>query len=141
MIFSVGIGIDSVVCERISHGDIKLKFVLVGAFGIALFLGDLAFFANGVARSVVDFFAISFFSGFFTVPLYSLLQKASDVERRSRAIAANNILNALFMVVASLFGMLIFSLGCSLKELFAVLLLLHIAATIYGYKSARKLQH
>ncbi|HOI84350.1 MAG TPA: hypothetical protein PKW30_08555, partial [Campylobacterales bacterium] len=71
----------------------------------------------------------------------SLLQKASDVERRSRAIAANNILNALFMVVASLFGMLIFSLGYSLKELFAVLFLLHIAATIYGYKSARKLQH
>ncbi|MDD3466569.1 MAG: MFS transporter [Campylobacterales bacterium] len=140
-IFSVGIGIGSVACERISHGDIKLKFVLVGAVGIALFLGDLAFFANGVARSAVDFFAISFFSGFFTVPLYSLLQKASDVERRSRAIAANNILNALFMVVASLFGMLIFSLGYSLKELFAVLLLLHIAATIYGYKSARKLQH
>ncbi|MDD3467182.1 MAG: MFS transporter [Campylobacterales bacterium] len=140
-IFSVGIGIGSVACERISHGDIKLKFVLVGAVGIALFLGDLAFFADGVARSAVDFFGISFFSGFFTVPLYSLLQKASDVERRSRTIAANNILNALFMVVASLFGMLVFTLGYSLKELFVVLLLLHIAATIYGYRYTKALKH
>ncbi len=140
-IFSVGIGIGSVACERISHGDIKLKFVLVGAVGIALFLGDLAFFANGVARSAVDFFGISFFSGFFTVPLYSLLQKASDVERRSRTIAANNILNALFMVVASIFGMLVFKLGYSLKELFVVLLLLHIAATIYGYRYTKALKH
>lgn len=140
-IFSVGIGIGSVACERISHGDIKLKYVLIGAVGIALFLADLAFFTGGVIRSAIDFFGISFFSGFFTVPLYSLLQKASDTERRSRTIAANNILNALFMVVASIFGMLVFSLGYSLKELFAVLLLLHIGATVYGYKEMRVLQH
>lgn len=140
-IFSIGIGGGSVACDRISHGDIRLKYVLIGSIGIAIFLFDLAFFADGIARSAVDFFGISFFSGVFTVPLYSLLQKASDVERRSRTIAANNILNALFMVVASIFGMLVFSLGYSLKELFVVLLLLHIAATIYGYKYTGALKH
>ncbi len=140
-IFSVGIGMGSVACDRLSHGDIKLKFVLIGAMGIALFLADLAFFADGIVRSAVDFFGISFFGGIFTVPLYSLLQKASDVERRSRTIAANNILNALFMVVASLFGMLVFSLGYSLKELFTALLLLHVGATIYGFKSVKWLNH
>ncbi len=136
-IFSIGIGIGSILCDRISHGDIRLRYVFVGSLGIMLFLADLTFFADGVVRSAVDFFGISFFSGFFTVPLYSLLQKASDAERRSRTIAANNILNAVFMVVASIFGMLIFKFGGSLKELFVALLFLHAAATVYVYAKMR----
>jgi hypothetical protein len=135
-IFSIGIGIGSVACEKLSHKQVEIGLVPIGSIGITLFLADLIFFSDGVIRAAVDFFGISFFSGFFTVPLYSLLQQRSDKESRSRTIAANNILNAVFMVVASLLAVLIFKLGADLKGLFSMLLALHIMVALYVYSQA-----
>lgn len=135
-IFSIGIGIGSVVCEKLSHKQVEIGLVPIGSLGITLFLADLIFFAGGVTRAAIDFFGISFFSGFFTVPLYSLLQERSDKESRSRTIAANNILNAIFMVVASLLAVLLFKLGADLSGLFLMLLALHIIVALYVYSEA-----
>ena len=55
-------------------------------------------------RILVDLVLIGMFGGFYIVPLYALIQSRSDRSHRSRIIAGNNILNALFMVVAALVG-------------------------------------
>ena len=51
---------------------------------------------------MADLFLLAMFAGFYSVPLYALIQSRCEPTHRARIIAANNILNALFMVVASL---------------------------------------
>ena len=118
--FSVGIGIGSTLCDRLSHGRIELGLVLLGALGLTGFAVDL-FLASpalgvepatlvgvrsflGAARSwriVADLVLIGVFGGWFIVPLYALMQQRTRPAERSRVIAANNVLNALFMVAAA----------------------------------------
>ena len=45
------------------------------------------------------------FGGFYSVPLYALIQSRSQPTHRARIIAANNILNSLFMIVSALMAM------------------------------------
>ena len=117
-LFSVGIGLGSMLCERLSGHKVEIGLVPFGAIGMTLFGADL-FFAwpnpvgeqhlairqflaqPGAWRVLFDLVGMAIFSGFFIVPLFALVQSRSDPKRRSRVIAANNILNALFMVVAA----------------------------------------
>lgn len=117
--FSVGIGLGSMLCERLSGHKVEIGLVPFGAIGMTVFGVDLyfawpdavgakglsvmAFLAeHGAWRVMFDLVGMAIFSGFFIVPLFALVQSRSDPTRRSRVIAANNILNALFMVVAAL---------------------------------------
>ena len=118
--FSVGIGIGSTLCDRLSHGRIELGLVLLGALGLTGFAVDLYLASPalgvepatlvgarsflGAARSwriVADLVLIGVFGGWFIVPLYALMQQRTRPAERSRVIAANNVLNALFMVAAA----------------------------------------
>ena len=116
--FSVGIGVGSVLCEKMSGHRVEIGLVPFGAIGMTVFAIDLYFASrSGVVgpligagefisvgknwRIMADLFLLAMFAGFYSVPLYSLMQSRTDKQFRARIIAANNILNALFMIGSS----------------------------------------
>ena len=152
ILFSVGIGTGSILCERLSFKRTELGLVPLGSIGLSLFAVDIFWvgqpvFGAGSAivdwsgflsspsgrRIAIDLFLLSVFGGFYTVPLYTFIQQRSAAAVRSRVIAANNILNALFMVVASGFLMGLYALHCSYPQIFLILALLNIAVAAYIY--------
>jgi len=136
-IFSIGIGVGSLLCERLSHGRVELGLVPLGSIGISVFAADL-FLATPVpggpvTRVVIDLLLLSIFSGFFIVPLYTLMQERSDPSLRSRVIAANNIVNAVFMVGSAVALMGLMAAGLSIPQIFLALALLNLLAAAYIY--------
>ena len=94
----------------------------------------MAFLAQpGSLRVLLDLLLIGVFGGLYCVPLYALMQTRSAASHRSRVIAANNIVNALFMVVAALLAITLLSAGWSIPQLFLLTALLNglVAAYIY----------
>src|SRR5690606_34618833 len=74
-----------------------------------------------------------FFGGLYTVPLYTLVQERSDRRYRSRVVAANNIMNSLFMVVSAVLLMTCYAIGLSFPQILALFALLNILVSIYIY--------
>jgi len=153
-VFCVGIGIGSLLCERLSHRHLELGLVPLGSIGISLFAVDLGIASGkypglpgaaellripayfGMASSeriVVDLCLIAVFSGFYTVPLFTLLQQRPDPAVRSRVIAANNIVNSLFIVAASASLMGLLAIGVTIPHIFIVLAVLNAAVAVYIY--------
>ncbi len=148
--FAVGVGLGSLLCERMSGHRIELGLVPFGSIGLSLFAIDL-YFAQPVAaepavssitefihrpgslRVLADVLLLGAFGGFYSVPLYALVQQRSERKHLSRIIAANNIINALFMVVASLLSIAVLGVGFSIPELFIVLALLNAVVAVYIY--------
>jgi 1-acyl-sn-glycerol-3-phosphate acyltransferase len=153
-LFCTGIACGSLLCERLSERKLELGLVPFGSIGMTLFafdlflvgrpewvsagadLAGLASFLGTFAglRITADLLLLAAFSGFFIVPLYTLIQQRSDPQHRSRVIAGNNILGALFMLLASLMLVGLFAAGLSVPQIFAVLALLNAAVAIYIYK-------
>ena len=148
--FAVGVGIGSLLCERMSGHRIELGLVPFGSIGLSLFAMDLFFaqpVSNGVPvtsieaflarpdswRVLADLALLGAFGAFYSVPLYALIQKRSKREHLSRIIAANNIINSIFMVVASLMSIAILTLGFSIPELFLMLAGLNVLVAVYIY--------
>jgi 1-acyl-sn-glycerol-3-phosphate acyltransferase len=149
--FTVGIGSGSLLCERLSARHVELGLVPLGSIGLTIFGLDLAFASlalpavtgelpvgallgqPGVWRVLADLLLLGLFGGFFIVPLYALVQLRSDPERRARIIAANNILNALFMVVGALAAAAMLAGGLSIPMLFAVAAICNAAVAIFIY--------
>ncbi|MFG1489325.1 MFS transporter, partial [Oceanospirillum sp. HFRX-1_2] len=115
-LFSVGVALGSLICEKLSDHKIELGIVPIGSLGMSIFGIDLWFALDhvqiGAAMSAKDFISnsanwrlmwdialVSAFGGLFVVPLQALIQQRSDEKNRAQIIAANNVLNALFMVV------------------------------------------
>jgi hypothetical protein len=150
-LFSVGIGTGSLLCERLSGRHVEIGLVPFGSIGLSLFAIDLwwaspvaihagdplplaAVLANPVTwRALVDLVMIGVFGGFFIVPLYALVQSRSESGHRSRIIAGNNILNALFMVVAAGLGAGLLAAGLSIPQLMLVTALLNAAVALCLY--------
>lgn len=137
-LFSVGIGIGALSCNRLTRGRVVLSLVPFGAAGMSLFCLDVGYLAHpgggavlqGVAgflahpehwRVLLGFLAIAFFGGLYIVPLNSYVQHHSAPARRSRIIAAANVLNALFMVISALVTSALVALGWRLPAIFALL--------------------
>jgi len=150
-LFSIGIGLGSILCERLSGHKVEVGLVPFGSIGMTVFGADL-YFAHPASsgqlalsvsamlsqphiwRVLIDLVLMAIFSGFFIVPLFALVQARSDPARRSRVIAANNILNALFMVVAAgLSALLLNKVGLSIPGLLLATALLNAAVAIYIY--------
>lgn len=135
--FTLGIGLGSLLCERLSFSKVELGLVPIGAVGLTLFLFDIGlvnppahegllsladFVRTGFGpRLLVDFLLMSICGGLFTVPLYTLLQERSDREFRSRVIAGNNVFNAIFMVVSAALVMALHILGLNQPQTLLVL--------------------
>ena len=148
-IFSIGIGAGSLLCEKLSRGRVEIGLVPFGAFGmtvVALILAgapvaavpagtviDAAEFLRHPQswHILLDFALIGLFGGFFIVPLYAMLQTRSDPSQVARTIAANNIVNAVFIVVSAIFAIVMFKLGLSIPQLFLVVALLNAVVAIY----------
>ncbi len=139
-LFSLGIGIGAYLCTKIQKGSIDAKYVPLGILGITVFIVDLFFaspsntanngqligffaFFNTLShwRISLDLLLIAICSGIYIVPLYTLLQTRTEPAHRARVIAANNIFNALFMVISSVASMILLGAGLSIVHLFLVL--------------------
>jgi acyl-[acyl-carrier-protein]-phospholipid O-acyltransferase / long-chain-fatty-acid--[acyl-carrier-protein] ligase len=137
-VFTIGIAAGSLLCSRTLGGRISARTVPWGALGIALFSIDLWLASPDTApggalaglaaflalpahwRILADLFGLAAAGGFFIVPLYVLLQAASPPDHRARAIAANNIINALAMVLAAVATMALLAAGLAVPGLFLV---------------------
>ncbi|TCS39568.1 hypothetical protein EDC30_101524 [Paucimonas lemoignei] len=147
-LFSVGVGIGSLLCERLSGHKVEIGLVPFGAIGLTVFGVDAYFaMANLPAppvqdvwafladrshlRLIIDLCLIGMFGGFYIVPLYALIQIRSEPAHRSRIIAGNNILNALFMVLSV--GMVIgmFSAGLTIPQVLLATSLINALVAIY----------
>src|SRR6056297_2079214 len=130
-LFIIGISIGALLCEKLSRGNVEIGLVPIGALGMTLFGLDLMFASpvrplldagigdllamDGSWRIVADLLAIGVSGGLFIVPLYALIQSLSENAERARVIAGMNILNALFMVLASAMAIVVLSvLGLSI---------------------------
>ena len=150
-VFSIGIGLGSVLCEKMSGHKIEIGLVPFGSIGMTLFAVDLYFASRGMksgaligaaefikiganCRVMVDLFLLAMFAGFYSVPLYAMMQSRTEKDFRARIIAANNILNALFMVVASLMAAAILKGGLSIPELFLTVAIMNAAVALFIYK-------
>ena len=139
--FSVGIGVGSLLCRKIGGTEVNLKMVPVGAIGLTVFAfylaASLAFVPehSGKVLGLKDVFTqgwsyyhvmlavtlLGISGGFYIVPLYAMMQAFSPRSHRARVVAANNILNAVFMVSSAIFSIIILSIfKIDIKILFSI---------------------
>jgi 1-acyl-sn-glycerol-3-phosphate acyltransferase len=146
--FALGVGAGSLLCERMSGRHIELGLVPFGSLGLSIFAIDL-YFAQPIASTVAantigeflarpgswhvlaDLTLIGAFGGFYIVPLYAMVQERANRRHLSRIIAANNILNALFMVSASIMAITLLNIGFSIPQLFLVLAAINALVALY----------
>lgn len=149
VVFSVGIGTGSLLCETLSRRHVEIGLVPVGAFGMTIFAVDLYFAARGLPapaaphtlatftaswahwRVLTDLCLLALFAGLYSVPMYALIQLRAQPTHRARIIAANNILNALFMIVSSVGVGLLLKTGLTIPEVFLVVGLLNALVATY----------
>ncbi|MDH1263484.1 MFS transporter [Pseudomonas sp. GD03944] len=152
-VFSVGIALGSMLCERMSGHKVEIGLVPFGSIGLTLFGILLWWHSGGFPQGTEphdwltvlghgqawwilgSILGIGVFGGFYIVPLYALIQSRTAENERARVIAANNILNALFMVVSAVITILFLSVaGLSIPQLFLVISLMNIAVNSYIFK-------
>ncbi len=155
--FTVGIATGSLLCERMSGHKVEIGLVPFGAIGISVFGIDLYFAAEayqvghaidavtvglwtflaqpGAIRVLLDLSLIGLFGGFYIVPLYAVVQARSDETKRARIIAFNNILNALFMVISSLLGILFLGVvDVGIPTFYLIVALMNIAVAVFIFQ-------
>lgn len=147
-LFSLGTGVGSLLCERLSGKRVEIGLVPIGAFGLTVFAVDLFFARPGVTpglslgwmaflaapgawRVAFDLTMIGAFAGFYVVPLFAFVQSRAPRERLSRVIAGNNIVNAVLICIASGFGIGLTALGLDTPTIFLVTGLVNIAVAAY----------
>jgi len=135
VVFSVGIGIGSLLCETLGRRQVEIGLVPLGAIGMSVFAIDLYFASRGLPASpqmglgdfaarpahwrvMADLGLLSLFAGLYSVPMYALIQLRSQPTHRARIIAANNILNALFMIVSAILAGALLAAGFSIPQIF-----------------------
>ncbi|MBK5542921.1 MFS transporter [Pseudomonas sp. TH05] len=154
-VFSVGIALGSMLCEKLSGRKVEIGLVPFGSLGLTIFglllwwhSGGIPLSANPEGHSwlavlgfgqswwvLLDILGLGVFGGFYIVPLYALIQSRTPEKERARVIAANNILNALFMVVSALVSIVLLSVAkLSIPHLFLVVSLLNILVNGYIFK-------
>jgi len=145
-LFSLGIGLGSTLCARALKGQASWKPVPWAALGMSLFGLDLAWAAGPIGgggglagigdfltsaqgwRLSLDLVGLAAMGGAYTVPLYTFLQLKARPENRARAIAANNVLNAAFMVVSAAASAALLGAGLGVPGLFLALAAANLAA-------------
>ncbi|MBP7502499.1 MAG: MFS transporter [Aquabacterium sp.] len=153
VVFSVGIAVGSLLCETFSHRHVEIGLVPIGALGMTVFAFDLYLASQAVVppasggllsvgefvaqpahwRVMADLALLAFSAGFYSVPMYALIQLRAQPSHRARIIAANNILNALFMVVSSLLAGAMLGAGFSIPQVFGATALLNIVVVGYVF--------
>ncbi len=152
VVFSVGIAVGSLLCETFSHRHVEIGLVPIGAVGMTVFAFDLYLASQGLHheagalmsvgqfiaqpehwRVMADLALLAFSAGLYSVPMYALIQLRAKPSHRARIIAANNILNALFMIVSSLMAGALLGAGFSIPEVFGVTAVLNVIVVGYVF--------
>ena len=148
VVFSVGIGLGSLMCEMLSRRHVEIGLVPLGAIGMSVFSVDLYFASRGLPASatmglaqfvavpghwrvMADLALLSLFAGLYSVPMYALIQLRAQPTHRARIIAANNILNALFMIASSVIAGLLIKAGLSIPQIFLLVGLANAVVAFY----------
>ena len=135
VVFSIGIGTGSLLCEVLSRRQVEIGLVPMGAIGMSVFSVDLYFATRGLPpasglglgafladsahwRVLADLALLSLFAGLYSVPMYALIQMRSQPTHRARIIAANNILNALFMIASAVIAGALLKAGFTIPQMF-----------------------
>ncbi|WP_313170843.1 MFS transporter [Stenotrophomonas sp.] len=148
-LFSLGTGVGSLLCEKLSGRIVEIGLVPLGAFGMSAFLLDLYFARTGAVtvsgldvagfvqqpgswRIIIDLLGIGLFTGFFVVPLFALIQSRTPKSEMSRVFAALNIQNSGFIVLAAVLGLLSQRLlGWTIPQVFLALAIANIVVAVY----------
>ena len=135
-IFSVGIALGSLVCNKLTKGKVSGAYIPLGAFGMSAFIAflcaaspaatapaELIGLASFIAKPeswliIGSLLGIAVFGGIYIVPLYTIMQTRCAPTHRSRTVAANNIMNALFMVLGALLTMVLLKLNMRITDIF-----------------------
>jgi 1-acyl-sn-glycerol-3-phosphate acyltransferase len=148
VVFSVGIAIGSLLCETLSRRHVEIGLVPLGAIGMTLFSLDLYFSVRSLPvvemqsigvfaaaprhwRVLFDLGMLALSAGLYSVPMYALIQMRSQPSHRARIIAANNILNAIFMIASSVIAGLLLGAGFSIPEIFMLLAIANAIVAFY----------
>ena len=148
VVFSIGIGTGALMCEMLSRRQVEIGLVPLGAIGMTVFAIDLYLASSGLPpvktltlsefivrpahwRVMADLALLSMFAGIYSVPMYALIQMRSQPTHRARIIAANNILNALFMIVSSVGVGALLGAGFTVPQVFGVVGLLNALVAVY----------
>src|SRR6185436_16478116 len=148
VVFSVGIGAGSLLTETLSRRHVEIGLVPLGAIGMSLFAGDLYFSSRSLPdvpaqtvgvflanhahwRVLADLFMLSLSAGLYSVPMYALIQLRAPASHRARIIAANNILNAIFMIASSVIVGALLSMGLTIPQVFGLTALANAAVALY----------
>ena len=148
VVFSIGIGIGSLLCELLSRRHVEIGLVPLGAIGMSVFAMDLyfasrslpaaelmglsAFLAQGAHwRVMADLLLLSLFAGLYSVPMYALIQLRSPATHRARIIAANNILNALFMIASAVIAGALLKMNVTIPQIFFLTGLANAVVALY----------
>ncbi|RSZ58988.1 MFS transporter [Massilia atriviolacea] len=148
-VFSVGVGVGSLLCEKLSGHKVEIGLVPFGSIGLSLFGIDLYFASMGyvrpalevdmmgmlaqagVARVLFDIAMVGVFGGLFIVPLFALIQTRCEPAHLSRTIGGMNILNALFMIGAAGMAILMIKLGFTIPQMFLATAILNAVVALY----------
>ena len=148
VVFSIGIGTGSLLCEVLSRRHVEIGLVPLGAIGMSIFAIDLYFASHalpgsaglGLAgfvaigahwRVMADLALLSLFAGLYSVPMYAMIQLRSQPSHRARIIAANNILNALFMIVSAVLVGAALKAGFTIPQVFLAVGVLNAVVAFY----------
>lgn len=152
VVFSCGIGFGSLICERLSRGQVEIGLVPLGALGMTLGMLDLIFSLSYVLaqtapevsynlrsflsmpmhwRVLVDLFILAMSAGVFSVPMYALVQWRCPEAFRARIIATSNILGSLFMIISAIIVGTMLKFGFSIVQTIMLLVVLNIAVSTY----------
>ncbi len=149
VVFSLGIGIGSLLCEVLSRRHVEIGLVPLGAIGMTIFSVDLYFATRGLGapsaafslsefiaqaahwRVMADLFLLAAFAGLYSVPMYALIQLRAQPTHRARIIAANNILNALFMIASAVMAGALLKAGVTIPQVFLITGLLNAIVAAY----------
>ncbi len=150
-IFSIGIGIGSLLCNKLLKGEIAATYVPLGIIGMTLFTLDLYVASGNILidpsapligvsayletfthwRILIDLLGIAVCGGIYIVPLYAMVQRLTESSYRSRTIAGNNIMNALFMVISAIGTSLMLASGFAVTGVFLFIAILNTLVAIY----------
>ena len=147
-LFAVGVGIGSMLCPRLLHGEVSARLVPFAALGITLFIWDFStavIHGSGLHlttvaavlrsptgwRMLADLLLLAACGGLYSVPLYAIIQQHSQPSHRARTIAANNVTNAVLMVLGAGFVAACAAAGVSAPHVLRVAAVLNLAVALW----------
>jgi MFS family permease len=145
-VFAVGVGIGSLACARLLHGELSTRYVATAGFGVSLFTADFAYTASHAGHFadiaamlhsaagchiLIDLLLTATFGGIYSVPLYVTLQERSEPSHRSRMIASNNIMNAFASVIGAGLTAAAYSAGVSTIFVLLVLAAANVVVSVW----------